>query len=126
MFPVDSVGAAMRRIGVENPTLFARRGSWNTMISGGQLADLDAPALVLQLGQLYETIYTRIDYVSQLYDEELNATLRALSASRWGPDATARATPTKKAPADRKGRASISPPLSWRACPADRRSRLWS
>ncbi len=84
VFPVDSVGAAMRRIGVENPTLFARRGSWNTMISGGQLADLDAPALVLQLGQLYETIYTRIDYVSQLYDEELNATLRALSAIRWG------------------------------------------
>jgi len=82
--PVDSVGAAMLRIGSDNPTLFARRASWNTMISGGQLADVDAPTLVLQLGQLYETIYTRIDYNSRLYDEDLIATLRPLSAIRWG------------------------------------------
>ena len=50
--PPDSVGAAIRRIATENLTLFPRRASWTTMISAGQLADLNDPELVLQLGQL--------------------------------------------------------------------------
>jgi hypothetical protein len=82
-YPADSVGDALSTIGSENSTLFARRASWNTMISAGQLADLDAPELVLQLGQLYETFYDRIDYNSRFYDEELNAELRATPAIRW-------------------------------------------
>ncbi len=81
--PPDSVGEAIHRIATENPTLFPRRASWSTMISSGQLADLDAPELVLQLGQLYETIYDRIDYNSRFYDEELSAELRVADAVRW-------------------------------------------
>lgn len=81
--PRDSIGAAILRIATENSTLFARRASWTTMISAGQLADLSAPELVLQLGQLYETIYDRIDYNSRFYDEELNDALRATTAIRW-------------------------------------------
>ena len=82
-YPADSVATALTQVTTENPTLFARRASWNTMISAGQLADLEAPALVLQLGQLYETIYDRIDYNSSFYDEELGATLRSTTAIRW-------------------------------------------
>jgi hypothetical protein len=74
--PADSSGSALLRVGTDNPTLFARRSSWNTMISAGQLADLHAPELVLQLGQLYETIYSRADYNSRLYDEDLLAAMR--------------------------------------------------
>lgn len=81
--PLDSVGKAIHRMATENPTLFPRRASWSTMISSGQLADLDAPELVLQLGQLYETIYDRIDYNSRFYDEELSAELRVADAIRW-------------------------------------------
>ena len=82
-YPVDSVSAALFQVATENPTLFARRASWNTMISAGQLSDLDAPGLVLQLGQLYETAYNRIDYNSRFYDEELNTVLRTSAAIRW-------------------------------------------
>jgi hypothetical protein len=80
--PSDSVGSAVLRIGTENLTLFPRRSSWNTMISAGQLADLNAPELVLRLGQLYETIYTRIDYNSRFYDEDLQTVLRG-PAIKW-------------------------------------------
>jgi hypothetical protein len=81
--PRDSIGAAIFRIATDNATLFARRASWTTMVSAGQLADLDAPELVLQLGQLYETIYNRIDYNSRFYDEELNEALRGTTAIKW-------------------------------------------
>lgn len=83
-YPADSVGAVLLRLGTENPTLFPRRASWRTMVSSGQLADLEAPALVQQLGQLYENIYSRIDYNSRFYDEELNAALRAAPWIQWG------------------------------------------
>lgn len=88
-YPADSVGAALHEIATENSTLFARRASWTTMVSAGQLADLDAPELVLRLGQLYETVYARIDYNSRFYDEELNEELRATSVIRWNSLATA-------------------------------------
>ncbi|MDH3208320.1 MAG: DUF6090 family protein [Gemmatimonadota bacterium] len=82
-YPADSVAEALFQVATDNPTLFARSASWNTMISAGQLAALEAPALVLQLGQLYETIYSRIDYNSSFYDQELGATLRSTTAIRW-------------------------------------------
>lgn len=82
-YPADSVSAALFQVATDNPTLFARRASWNTMVSSGQLTALEAPALVLQLGQLYETVYSRIDYNSSFYDNELGATLRSTTAIRW-------------------------------------------
>jgi len=64
----------------DNFTLFPRRASWATMVSSGQLTDLDAPELVLLLGKLYETSYARIDYNSNDYDESLQAILLASRA----------------------------------------------
>ena len=81
-YPPDSVGAALAAV-LSNPTLFTRRASWTTMVSAGQLAHLDAPALVLQLGQLYETAYGRLEYNSRFYDEEMFAEFRSTEAMRW-------------------------------------------
>lgn len=81
--PSDSVGGALYRVSAENSTLFPRRASWTTMVAGNQLADLGAPELVLRLGQLYETIYNRIDYNSAHYDESLDAASQSWSAVRW-------------------------------------------
>ncbi|MEQ1912707.1 MAG: DUF6090 family protein [Vicinamibacterales bacterium] len=82
-YPADSVAGALYRISSENSTLFPRRSSWTTMVAGGQLADLDAPELVLQLGQIYETIYPRIDYNSRFYDEALGNAIQGSAAIRW-------------------------------------------
>lgn len=81
--PADSVAGALYRVSAENSTLFPRRASWTTMVAGNQLADLGTPELVLRLGQLYETIYPRIDYNSAHYDESLDAATQSWSAVRW-------------------------------------------
>lgn len=82
-FPADSLGAALYRVSAENLTLFPRRAAWTTMVAGNQLADLEAPELVLRLGQLYETAYDRIDYNSGNYDDSLDAASQSWSAVRW-------------------------------------------
>ena len=81
--PADSVGRALYRVSSENLTLFPRRASWTTMVAGNQLADLGAPTLVLRLGQLYETIYSRIDYNSANFDNSLSAATQSWSAVQW-------------------------------------------
>lgn len=83
IYPVDSVFAALYRVSTENFTLFPRRASWTTMVAGNQLTDLEAPDLVLRLGQLYETFYDRIDYNSRFYDDNLSSALQSSSAIRW-------------------------------------------
>jgi hypothetical protein len=81
--PADSVGAALYRVTAENSTLFARRSSWTTMVAGNQLADLDAPELVLRLGEVYETIYPRIDYNSLAYDQTIQDHISTSRAIMW-------------------------------------------
>jgi hypothetical protein len=81
--PADSVAGALYQVSSENLTLFPRRASWTTMVAGNQLVDLGAPELVLRLGQLYETVYPRIDYNSANYDESLSAATQSWSAVRW-------------------------------------------
>ncbi len=83
MYPADSVAEALYQVSTENLTLFPRRASWTTMVAGNQLADLEAPELILRLGQLYETFYNRIDYNSRFYDENLSSALQSSSAIRW-------------------------------------------
>ncbi len=82
-YPADSVAEALYQVSTENLTLFPRRASWTTMVAGNQLADLEAPELILRLGQLYETFYDRIDYNSRFYDENLSSALQSSSAIRW-------------------------------------------
>lgn len=41
---------------------------------------------MLQLGQLYETAYSRLDYVSQFYDRLLTDQLQKMVIANWDPD----------------------------------------
>ena len=83
--PSDSIGAALTEI-FDNPTLFPRQASWRMMIASGQLSDLRASELILQLGHLYETAYSRLDYVSQFYDRILTDQLQKTVIANWDPD----------------------------------------
>ena len=82
--PSDSVGAALTAVW-ENPTLFPRQASWRMMIASGQLSDLQQPQLMLQLGHLYETAYSRLDYHSRFYDQGLSDLFQTLISPRWDP-----------------------------------------
>ena len=53
------------------------------MVAGNQLADLDAPELVLRLGEVYETIYPRIDYNSLAYDQTIQDHISTSRAIMW-------------------------------------------
>ena len=64
------------------------------MVAGNQLADLGAPKLVLRLGQLYETIYNRMDYNSANYDDSLAAATQSWSAVQWQSLYSAPLSPT--------------------------------
>jgi hypothetical protein len=81
--PLDSLRTALYMVSTENSTLFPRKASWTTMVSSGFLAHLDAPDLVLQLGQLYETKYARIDYNSLQFDVSLNEGFVSHRGIRW-------------------------------------------
>jgi len=83
MIQIDSVNVALTSFGDGVSTLFPRRSSWTTMVSGGQLADLGAPNLVLELGQLFETAYARIDYVGKLYDRAHDDLIINTDVIRW-------------------------------------------
>jgi hypothetical protein len=82
--PSDSVGEALTAVW-ENPTLFPRQASWRMMIASGQLSDLQQPELMLQLGHLYETAYSRLDYHSRFYDQGLSDLFQAGISPRWEP-----------------------------------------
>jgi Family of unknown function (DUF6090) len=77
--PGDSVSASLLYISLNNRTMFPRHAAWTTMVAAGQLANLDDPALVTRLGNLYENVMPRIEYNGRYYDESLDATLRMVS-----------------------------------------------
>ena len=82
--PADSVGSALISVW-ENPTLFPRQASWRMMIASGQLSDLQQPQLMLQLGHLYETAYSRLDYHSRFYDQGLSDLAQSFISPSWDP-----------------------------------------
>jgi hypothetical protein len=82
--PPDSVGMALTAVW-ENPTLFPRQASWRMMIASGQLSDLQQPELMLQLGHLYETAYSRLDYHSRFYDQGLSDLFQREVSPKWDP-----------------------------------------
>lgn len=85
--PDDSVGRALTAVW-ENPTLFPRQASWRMMIASGQLSDLQQPQLMLQLGHLYETAYSRLEYHSRFYDQGLSDLFRTAISPNWDPAAS--------------------------------------
>jgi len=81
--PRDSVSASLLYISLNSRTMFPRHAAWTTMVAAGQLADLDDPALVTRLGNLYENVIPRIEYNGRYYDEALDATLRMDVSGTW-------------------------------------------
>jgi hypothetical protein len=81
--PLDSVGGAMDAIFMSNRTLYPRLSAWTTMVAAGQLADLNDPALVTQLGNFYESVTVRIIDNGQDYDENLNEIERNSVTEIW-------------------------------------------
>jgi hypothetical protein len=81
--PGDSMTASLTSLEIENRTLFPRKGSWNTMVTAGQLPDLEAPELVTLLGNLYENVIPRLEYNGQYYDTDLSTAFSLVIAGTW-------------------------------------------
>jgi len=53
------------------------------MVAAGQLAELDNPALVTQLGNFYESVTVRVIDGGQDYDENINEIARNSATEIW-------------------------------------------
>jgi hypothetical protein len=81
--PLDSVAETLDLVFFSNRTLYPRRSAWTTMLSGGQLAELESPGLVLRLGDFYESFYARVVDNGDDYDESLNDLARNSVPKYW-------------------------------------------
>jgi len=81
--PLDSVAETLDLVFFSNRTLYPRRSAWTTMLSGGQLAELESPGLVLRLGDFYESFYARVVDNGDDYDESLNDLARNSVPEYW-------------------------------------------
>ena len=81
--PLDSVGDAMDAVFFSNRTLYPRRSAWTTMVAAGQLAELDDPALVTRLGNIYESYIVRVIDNGEEYDNNLNDIARNSATTIW-------------------------------------------
>lgn len=69
IIPTDSLAADFRALFSVNRTMFPRSASWTTMVSSGQLSDLDNSELVARLADFYENRNARLEYNGALYDD---------------------------------------------------------
>ena len=81
--PGDSVQEYLDGISTGNRTMFPRSSAWTTMVASGQLTELDNPALVTRLGNLYENINDRLEYNGRYYDSDLSAFVLGYVTSIW-------------------------------------------
>jgi len=81
--PGDSVQEALDHILTNNRTMFPRSSAWTTMVASGQLAELDNPALVTRLGNLYENINDRLIYNGEYYDTDLSRFAFGSEVATW-------------------------------------------
>lgn len=81
--PGDSMSASLTSLEIESRTMFPRKGSWNTMVAAGQLPDLEAPELVTQLGNLYESVVPRLEYNGEYYDSDLSTAFNLVFPGTW-------------------------------------------
>ena len=81
--PLDSVAQMLDSVFFSNRTLYPRRSAWTTMLAAGQLAELDAPGLVLRLGDFYESLNARVVDNGNDYDESINDIARNSAPDYW-------------------------------------------
>ena len=84
--PLDSIAEMLDLVFFSNRTLYPRRSAWTTMLSAGQLAELESPGLVSRLGDFYESLNARVVDNGDDYDESLNDLARNSVPKYWdGP-----------------------------------------
>lgn len=81
--PLDSVSETLDLVFFSNRTLYPRRSAWTTMLSAGQLAELESPGLVSRLGDFYESLYARVVDNGDDYDQSLNDLARNSVPKYW-------------------------------------------
>jgi hypothetical protein len=81
--PLNSVAEAMDSIFLANRTFFPRRSAWTTMVAAGQLSKLDAPGLVTQLGDFYESVNVRLVEGGAEYEYNLGDIGRNSATAIW-------------------------------------------
>lgn len=81
--PLDSAGEMLDLVFFSNRTLYPRRAAWTTMLSAGQLAELDSPGLVSRLGDFFESLNARVVDNGDDYDENLNDIARNSAPKYW-------------------------------------------
>ena len=81
--PLDSIAEMMDLVFFSNRTLYPRRSAWTTMLSAGQLAELESPGLVSRLGDFYESLNARVVDNGDDYDESLNDLARNSVPQYW-------------------------------------------
>ena len=81
--PNDSVQEFLDKVSISNRTMFPRRSAWTTMVADGQLTELDHPALVTRLGNLYENLNSRLEYNGSYYDTDLSIFTASSMSSIW-------------------------------------------
>ena len=84
--PGDSAQVAFDHIATSNRTMFPRSSAWTTMVASGQLTELDNPALVTRLGNLYENINDRLIYNGEYYDTDLSRFTFGALISIWNAE----------------------------------------
>jgi hypothetical protein len=81
--PLDSIAEMLDLVFFSNRTLYPRRSAWTTMLSAGQLAELESPGLVSRLGDFYESLNARVVDNGDDYDESLNDLARNSVPKYW-------------------------------------------
>ncbi len=81
--PSDSVQAALDRVAFLNRTMYPRRGAWSAMTSTGQLVWVDDQVLATRLARLYESTHSKLEYMGQDYDFNVNEFSRLSIPQAW-------------------------------------------
>jgi len=83
LMPLETVAETLDLVFFTNRTLYPRRAAWTTMLAAGQLAELDSPDLVSQLGDFYESLNARVVDNGNDYDENVNDIGRNSAPNFW-------------------------------------------
>ena len=95
--PGDSVQSALDRVAFLNRTMYPRRGAWSAMTSTGQLVWVDDQILASRLAKMYESTHSKLEYMGQDYDFNVNEFSRLSIPQAWDSQ---REQPRVNGPAD--------------------------
>ena len=78
-----SVQDGLDQVAFLNRTMYPRKGSWEAITSTGQLAWVGDHDLVAGLGNFYESMVEKLEYMGQDYDYNVNEVARVIIPRSW-------------------------------------------